>query len=110
MRFVLVSLGLLLLMSGCASTMMIFTEPGNAEIVVDGQLIGRSPVLYAGESSLDGAVEVTARLPGYQETTISVSREPNIAHLGEAVLFPPFVAWGWYLPDAVHIQIEPVSE
>jgi hypothetical protein len=71
---------------------MIFTEPGNAEILVDGDLIGRSPVLYAGVSG----VQVTARLPGYQESTVDVSRE----------LF----FWGWYLPDAVHIPLEPVAE
>ncbi len=110
MRSVLMFLGLLLLLSSCTSTMMIFTEPGNAEILVDGQTIGRSPVLYAGESSLDGAVEVMARLPGYQETTLSVAREPNIAHLGESVVFPLFLPWGWYLPDTVHIRLEPASK
>lgn len=110
MRTVLVFLGLLLMTSNCASSMMVFTEPGNAEILVDGDLIGRSPVLYAGESSLDGTVQVTARLPGYQKTTVTVSRKANAAHLGESVLFPPVMPWGWYLPDAVHIQLEPVSE
>ncbi|MEE8242549.1 MAG: hypothetical protein V3R61_03600, partial [candidate division NC10 bacterium] len=77
--------GLVLLWGGCASTMMVFTDPGNAEILVDGEMIGRSPALYAGESSLGGSVEVTARLSGYQEQTVQVSR----------VLQP----WGWYLPD-----------
>lgn len=110
MRSILMFLGLLLMLSSCASSMMVFTEPGNAEILVDGELIGRSPVLYGGESSLDGNVQVTARLPGYQETTVSVSREANAAHLGASVLFPPVMPWGWYLPDAIHIQLEPVSE
>ncbi|MFQ5657525.1 MAG: PEGA domain-containing protein [Candidatus Methylomirabilales bacterium] len=110
MRSILVVLGLLLLVSSCASTMMVFTKPGDAEIYVDGEMIGRSPVLYAGESSLDGGVKVTARLPGYQERTVLVSREANAAHLGESVLFPFVMPWGWYLPDAVHIQLEPVSE
>lgn len=84
--------GLSLFWSGCTSTTMIFTEPGNAEILVDGDVIGRSPVLYAGVSG----VQVTARLPGYQESTVDVSRE----------LF----FWGWYLPDAVHIPLEPVEK
>jgi hypothetical protein len=76
--------------------MMVYTEPGDAEIVVDGEMIGRSPVLYAGESALGGSVEVTARLSGYEEQTVRVSR----------VLEP----WGWYLPDAVHIRLEPAPE
>ncbi|MFQ5883069.1 MAG: PEGA domain-containing protein [Candidatus Methylomirabilales bacterium] len=110
MRSVLILLGLLLLVPSCASTMMVFTAPGNAEILVDGQVIGRSPVLYAGASSLDGAVEVTARLPGYQETTVRVFREPDISHLGEALIFPVFFPWGWYLPDALYIRLELVHE
>jgi hypothetical protein len=93
LRMFLSLVGLGLLWSGCASTTMVFTEPGNAEIVVDGNLIGRSPVLYAG--SLGSAI-VTARLPEYQESTVDVSRE----------LF----FWGWYLPDAVHIRLEPVED
>ena len=76
--------------------MMVFTEPGNAEVLVDGQLIGRSPILYEGSSAWDGGVKVTARLPGYQESTVAVSRE----------LF----YWGVYLPDEVHIRLEPVEE
>lgn len=89
-------LGLSIFWGGCASTMMIFTEPGDAEILVEGEMVGRSPVLYAGNSGVGGAVEVTARLPGYQEQTVEVSR-----------IFEP---WGWYLPDAVHIPLESAKE
>jgi hypothetical protein len=96
MQGVLVLVGLALLWGGCASTMMVFTDPGDAEIMVDGEMIGQSPILYAGESGLGGSVEVIARLPGYQEQTVEVSR----------VLEP----WGWYFPDAVHIRLEPVQE
>ena len=110
MRSVLMLLGLLLFVPSCASTMMVFTEPGNAQVLVDGEEIGRSPVLYTGSSGLDGAVEVTVRLEGYRETMVKVSREPDIAHLGEALIFPLFLPWGWYLPDAVHIRLEPVHE
>ena len=107
---VLCFIGFAWLSGGCASTMMVFTEPGDAEIVVQGELIGRSPVLYAGHSSLDGTVQVTARLPGYQETTVDVSREPSIAHLAEAVLFPPLLAVGWYLPDSISIELKPLQQ
>lgn len=96
MRYIDVMLGLIglsFLWGGCTSTMMVFTEPSNAEIVVDGEMIGTSPVLYAG--SLGGAT-VTARLSGYQDATVDVSRE----------LF----YWGLYLPDAVRIRLEPVEE
>ncbi len=92
-RTVLSLVGLALLWGGCASTMMVFTEPGNAEVVVGGRMIGRSPILVAGSF---GGAKVTARLPGYRESTVEVSRK----------LFP----WGWYLPDAVHIQLQPVEE
>ncbi|MFQ5989975.1 MAG: PEGA domain-containing protein [Candidatus Methylomirabilales bacterium] len=95
-RMMLGLVGLGLFWGGCASTMMVFTEPGNAEILVNGETIGQSPLLYAGEAGVGGAVEVTARLRGYEETTKQVSR----------VLRP----WGWYLPDDVHIRLEPVGE
>ena len=93
---ILVLVGLVVLWGGCASTMMIFTEPGDAEIIVDGEMIGLSPVLYAGQSGVGGSVAVTARLPGYQEQTVEVSR-----------VFEP---WGWYLPDTVHIPLESAKE
>src|SRR3989304_4533452 len=80
-------IGFAWLSSGCASTMMVFTEPGNAEIVVDGEVIGTSPILYAGDF---GGVKVTAQLPGYHDATVDVSRE----------LF----YWGLYLPDAGYIR------
>jgi hypothetical protein len=102
--------GFAFLGSGCASTMMVFTEPGHAEILVDGGMVGRSPVLYAGRSGLDGAVKVTARLPGYRETTVSVPREPELSHLAESLVVPVFLPWGWYLPDAIHIRLEPAQE
>jgi hypothetical protein len=86
-------IGLAWLSSGCASTMMVFTEPGNAEIVVDGEVIGTSPVLYASDF---GGVKLTAQLPGYRDATVDVSRE---------VFY-----WGLYLPDAVYIQLESVEE
>lgn len=95
-RTVLGLVGVAFLWSGCASTMMVFTEPGNAEVLVDGQLIGRSPILYEGSSAWNGGVKVTARLPGYQEATVAVSRE----------LF----YWGVYLPDSVRIRLEPMEE
>ncbi len=88
--------GLAIFWGGCASTMMVFTEPGHAEILVEGEMVGRSPVLYAGKSGVGGAVEVTARLPGYRDTTLRVSR-----------VFRP---WGWYLPDDVHLRLELVEE
>lgn len=103
-------LALLLFAPACASTMMVFTEPGDAEILVEGESIGRSPVLYAGDSGLDGAVQVTARLPGYRETIVTVPREPEFSHLGESILFPPLLPWGWYLPDALHIRLEPLEQ
>lgn len=93
MRTVLSLVGLSLLWGGCASTTMVFTEPSNAEVLVDGDLIGRSPVLYAGDV---GGAKVTARLPGYHDATVAVSRE----------LF----YWGLYLPDAVHIRLQSVEE
>lgn len=96
MEILLALVGLSLAWGGCASTVMIFTDPGNAEIMVDGRMIGRSPVLYTGNSVFDGSVEVTARLSEYQEATVEVS----------PVLFP----WGWYLPDAIHMRLESEQE
>ena len=87
-------IGFAWLSSGCASTMMVFTEPGNAEIVVDGEMMGTSPILYAGDF---GGVKVTAQLPGYHDATVDVSREL-------------FYWWGLYPPDAVYIRLESVEE
>jgi hypothetical protein len=104
-------MGLALLVSvltGCgASSMMIYTRPENATVFVDGQEIGRSPVLYHGSSGWAGAVEVRARLEGYQEAVRQVPREPNWYFLGEFFWFPPALASGWYLPDSVTLFLEP---
>jgi hypothetical protein len=86
-------IGFAWLSSGCASTMMVFTEPGNAEIVADGEVMGTSPVLYASDF---GGVTVTAKLPGYRDATVDVSRE--------------LYYWGLYLPDAIYIQLESMEE
>ena len=94
-------------MTGCASSMMIFTQPSNATVVVNGQEIGRAPILYQGESGWEGAVEVRARLQGYTEAVRRVPRESNWYHIGESVLFPPAIAWGWYLPSSVILFLEP---
>lgn len=95
---------------GCASTLMIITQPSNATVVVDGREIGQSPILYQGESAWDGAVDVRARLEGYQEAVRRVPRTPNWHHLGESILFPPAIAWGWYLPHSVTLFLEPIPK
>ena len=87
--------------------MMIYTRPENATVFVDGQEIGRSPVLYHGSNGWDGAVEVRAKLERYQEAVRKVSREPNWYYLTEFLLLPPALHWGWYLPDSVTLFLEP---
>ncbi len=105
------ALGMMLLaggLTGCgSSSMMIYTRPENAAIIVDGQEIGRSPVLYHGSNGWDGGVEVRAKLEGYQEAVRHVPREPNWYYLTEFLLLPPALPWGWYLPDSATLFLEP---
>jgi hypothetical protein len=70
--------------AGCSHTVTIKSEPPGAEIFVDGQSKGMSPVSYEEKSSGGGSVDIKARLNG-QEVTKTVERsEINWAAVGGA--------------------------
>ena len=58
---------------GCSHTGTIHSEPAGAEIFVDGESKGHSPVTFEEKSSGGGTVQVKAKLNG-QEVTKAVER------------------------------------
>ncbi len=52
--------------SACANQALILSEPAGAQVMVDGQPIGRTPCKYEYSSSAGASYEVTVEKPGYE--------------------------------------------
>ena len=98
---------LIVLASGCSSSVVINSDPPGAKVYVDGALIGRTPVTYS-DSAVVGT-EHTLRLEkeGYKPltTTFSRDREVNLgAAIGGCCLTP--ILWLWLLDYPPYLMYE----
>lgn len=65
-RLVCASLAVLVLATGCLHNAVITTEPEGAEVWVQGQFLGASPVTYRSRSGIPDTVTVKVEMPGYE--------------------------------------------
>lgn len=95
--------------SGCASKMMVRTNPEGAEVYVDGEPLGKSPATWEGTSGLPNkTVTVEARKEGYEDAVKNVKRsELNAGYMVVGILlFWPAILWSWEWPDSVALELE----
>ncbi len=98
-----------LLFSSCASTTLITTDPPGAEVYVNDEYLGESPVTYQDRKVALSQNVLRIKKDGYNEelTFFSRDEEPNVgAIIGGFFVFP---LWLWALDykPLHHYKLEP---
>ncbi len=120
-RFTLIVLPLLVLATGCATVLQgkhdqigIASQPTGAEVIVDNQVYGKTPVTV--ELKRKDKHNITINVEGYEPYEFTITRKTNGFVFGN-VLFGPFgliglavdaITGGMYSlkPDQVHAELQ----
>jgi hypothetical protein len=97
-------------LSGCAHTMIVETEPAGAVISINGKVQGEAPVISTQFTSTGGRLYVTAEADNYETTNVIVAQSewflwPAIIAITPALAVPfvvipfigPVITIGWAL-------------
>lgn len=100
-----------LISTGCASTILLRSEPQGAEIYVDGRSWGTSPVKYTDRRMAGAVHKIELRLEGYEtlHATFKRNGDTNVpAAVGGICLFPLF--WVFDYPATALYRLQPIDE
>lgn len=115
MRNGLVCLSLVVALTGCSHVAVIDTDPSGAEVRVNGEKIGTSPVMFRETTGWEKAYDVEAYKPGYKKTRRMLHQtEWNMPIVAASVGGFLFFCWpaiggllfARQLPDRVVIPLE----
>lgn len=104
-------LGLLILFGSCTSTTLITTDPPQADVYINGEYVGKSPVPYEDEKIIfsDNTVRITKE--GYQEyyDFFSKNEEPNVGAIIGGFFIWPVWLWAFEYKPEHHYKLQPVE-
>ncbi len=83
-----------ILFSGCASTTLIQSLPGEAKIYIDGQPVGKTPYTHTDTKILGSTTMVKLEKEGYEDLNTSFSRTEQVdvgAIIGGLFFWIPFL-------------------
>jgi hypothetical protein len=87
----------LLFTVGCASTTMIRSEPGEANVYIDGSKVGQTPYLYSDTKIVGSVTNIRLSKEGYQDFETFMKRDEEFQVgpcIGGAFVWP---VWLWVL-------------
>ena len=121
--------------SGCATTMVIETEPAGARVTIDGKDVGEAPTVTKQFTSTGGRLHVTVDAEGYETANVIVTQSdvflwPAMIALTPLLMLPvivipvigPIITIGWAIvtsptllsllfiqkyPDRVKVALRP---
>lgn len=102
---------LFLTLSGCSHSVLITTDPTGANVTVNGQMIGQSPVTFVEKSGFNRNYSVSINKDGYRpiDTVLSQTLNPTYAVVAGLVfmftLCPLGVLWMFTLEDNYHFTL-----
>lgn len=112
-NYLLFSLGIILVAftSSCASTTLITTDPPGAEVYVNEEFIGNSPVVYEDEKIIFSNNSVRIKKEGYNELVDYFSRDevPNVGAIVGGIFIWPIWLWALEYKPEHHYKLEPAE-
>ena len=100
---------LLIILIGCSSTVRIYSIPDGADAYVDGQYLGKTPVLYSDSAIVGTSHAVEIKMEGYETSTGHFSRTSGFnmaACIGGGLVWIPF-SWMMNYPPMLKYKLEP---
>ncbi|MBS2029999.1 MAG: PEGA domain-containing protein [Deltaproteobacteria bacterium] len=83
------------LLTGCAHTVVLDSQPPGAQVEVDGNLIGTTPVSFVDHASIRRTYDVVLKLPAHRTKRASLTQQFQVTTL----CCPVFLPVGWELPE-----------
>lgn len=99
------------LLSSCASTTLITTDPPGAEVYVNEEYLGHSPVTYEDKKIVFSDNVVRIKKEGYKEMTNFFSRDeaPNVGAIVGGIFVWPIWLWALEYKPEHHYKLEPAN-
>lgn len=103
-----------MVLSGCASTVYIDSEPEGATVTIDGKHVGETPTKFTSTATSFTSHHVRIEKEGYRTTTATLRRDGDInpgaliaGIFGITGCFPFLAGWLWITdyPRSVHYQL-----
>lgn len=95
-------LSLMILLTSCASTTVIQSEPSGANVYINGEKVGVTPHTYQDTKIVGSTVSVKLTKEGYEDLTTSFSRNEQVsvgAIIGGIFFLVPFLWVMEYKPN-----------
>lgn len=103
------------LVTGCASTTVIRSEPSGAAVKDrHGRVVGKTPYVYSDTEMVNHTERFTVEMPGYERQEVVARRDRanvgNIIAFGVPgiIIWPllPGLLWSWEYEDQYSVQLE----
>lgn len=112
-RFISLSLAIIMLFASCSSTTMIQSKPDKAKVYIDGAYVGETPYLHSDTKIVGSSMVVRLEKEGFSPlvTTITKDEEINIgAIIGGLFVAVPFLWTMQYKPVHSYVLQPVVTE
>jgi PEGA domain len=98
--------------SGCSSTTTIRSKPDGAEIMLNGNSMGKTPYSHTDSKVLFSKLQVSLEMPGFERFDGFIVRdEVAPAPLIFGILcFLPLVLWAWEYPPSYTFTLRPKAK
>ena len=102
----------MLILTGCASTVQITSNPPGASVTVDGQYVGETPTSYTDTAIVFTRRQVEVQKEGYQDVRTTISRDGQVnvgALVGGILCLWPLLLWAMDYPTTVNYDLRPAG-
>ncbi len=100
-------LGTVLLLSSCSTSVQLSTEPPGADVEINGQAQGKTPLTLTMTDFDFTEYSVTFRKLGYQDKTVVLQKELKTGPFIGGFLIWPIWLWCYGPMDAYNFQLVP---
>ncbi len=103
------SIGAALLLTSCSTSVQLTTEPSGADVEINGQAYGKTPINVNLTDFDFTDYSVTMRMAGYQDKTVVLEKELKTGPFIGGFFIWPFWLWSYGPMDAYNFQLLPKS-
>ena len=100
-KFLAVFVAFSILLTSCASSTMIISEPPGAKVYLDGESVGKTPIRMSDTKIVGSCTEVVLKKEGYEDFYTSICRDEQAdvgAIIGGVLFLFPFLWTMKYKP------------
>lgn len=101
------SIGTALFLTSCSTSVQLTTEPSGADVEINGQAYGKTPINVDLTDFDFTDYSVTMRMAGYQDKTVVLEKELKTGPFIGGFFIWPFWLWSYGPMDTYNFQLIP---